>query len=187
MDHEITNTNDLSDIESLEIVKNYLIQINGLSLENIEADENANGLSLENIEADEEKIEKKLNSAIEKERELLRITNEKLVCELKLLDTIKQRLYEEEKLYKILNNNLPNDINNDSNKQIQIPSSVISTNSRFMHKMIKTKIEADVSLNDTVNNQTVIDTTNNLNSKDNIISTTKVSKLNPILLSKYRR
>ena len=120
---------------------------------------------------------------------MLKVTNEKIEHELKLLDTIKQRLYEEEKLQKITNNI------NDNNKQIQLPPYVMSNDPRFMHKIIKAKNEdstnridkSSQNVTESLDSLNVTENANSLNIDNNVISNTKVSKGNIILITNYRR
>ena len=161
---------NMTETESLEVVKNYLKQINTNDNESECESENNKIINViesfvsnetqtecaEKNESDEEiknlqdkiQLQKildiKLNNSIEKEKELLRITQEKLVCEVKLLDTIKQRLLDEEKLNKILN----------EPKEQNVSSVTNLTDNKYI---------------------------------DSEMSTTKVIKSNPVLLRMYKR
>lgn len=161
---------NMTETESLEVVKNYLKQINTNDNESECESENNKIINViesfvsnetqtecaEKNESDEEiknlqdkiQLQKildiKLNNSIEKEKELLRITQEKLVCEVKLLDTIKQRLLDEEKLNKILN----------EPKEQNVSSATNLTDNKYI---------------------------------DSEMSTTKVIKSNPVLLRMYKR
>lgn len=122
------SVNEITENESLDIVKNYLKQLNNSGNENIlnniqsfcstsetntcETNNNSTiqtiideqTTTINEIDKLKEKIElqntleKKLNDAIQKEKELLKITQEKLNCEVLLLNTVKQRLYEQSKI-----------------------------------------------------------------------------------------
>jgi hypothetical protein len=161
------NKNDISDVESLEIVKKYLRQLNGVN------DEPESNSATEQVNTEPE-----TSSA-----------TEQVNTEPESNSATEQVNTEPEKLQKITNNI------NDNNKQIQLPPYVMSTDPRFMHKIIKAKNEdttnridrSNKNVTESVNSQNVIESANSLNINNNVISTTKVSKGNIILLTNYRR